>query len=94
MLKMRKGCTVPFPEKLEEGYTEAEHRIVANVSADKIAAVMEHFIRTRREPIFFILELPARREAESEVRTGETEHFHKDIYYIDPYPGANFARPV
>ncbi len=83
MLKMRKGCTVPFPEKLEEGYTEAEHRIVANVSADKIAAVMEHFICTRREPIFFILELPAKREAESEVRTGETEHFHKDIYYID-----------
>lgn len=83
MLKMRKGCTVPFPEKLEEGYTEAEHRIVANVSADKIGAVMEHFIRTRREPIFFILELPARREAESQTQAGEATRLHKDIYYID-----------
>ena len=54
---MRKGCTVPFPEKLEEGYTEAEHRIVANVSADKIAAVMEHFIRTRREPVLSLIHI-------------------------------------
>lgn len=36
MLIMKKGCNVPFPEKLEEGYFISGNQMIANISADKI----------------------------------------------------------
>lgn len=83
MLELRKGCKVPFPEMLEEGYKTFGNMIIANVSADKIKAVMAHFICTHPEPIFFILELPANQHDEAEIQPGVVAAFHKDIYYID-----------
>lgn len=83
MLKLRKGCRVPFPERLDEGYRMADGCILANVSADHIIAVMERFIRSHGEPLFFILELPAKQHEETELRPGIVGAFHKNVYYID-----------
>ena len=79
MLKLRKGCKVPFPEKLQEGYTRNGRQITANVSADKIAQIMMHFIKLHDEPMFFILEIPSNLKDEAEIANVR----HKDIYYID-----------
>ncbi len=38
MLVLRKGCAVPFPEKLSEEYMVMDHRILANISADMTCA--------------------------------------------------------
>lgn len=83
MLVLRKGCKVPFPEKLCEGYMLLNNKIIANISADKVRTVMEHFIGIHDEPIFFILELPSKLDDEKETRPGILEKTHKDIYYID-----------
>lgn len=83
MLILRKGCTVPFPEKLEEGYCVSDGYIIANVSADKIEEVMAHFICMQQEPVFFLLELPSKQDDEKEVRPGAVNELHKDVYYID-----------
>lgn len=83
MLKLRIGCHVPFPEKLAEGYMLNRNQIIANVSADKIMDLMEHFICIHNEPIFFILELPSKQDDETEIRPGIVEKLHKDVYYID-----------
>lgn len=83
MLILRKGCKVPFPEKLSEEYMLTGRRITANISADKIKSVMEHFINIHHEPLFFILELPAKKEDEEEIRPGVVEKLHTDVYYID-----------
>lgn len=83
MLEFRAGCQVPFPEQLREEYMIVDDQIVANVSASKIKSVMEHFICMHNEPVFFILELPARIDDEEEIRPGVVEKMHKDVYYID-----------
>lgn len=83
MLILRKGCKVPFPDKLAEGYQVGDNNIIANVNADKIKDVLEHFIRTHEEPLFFILELPAQKDAETEIRPGVVNKLHKDVYYMD-----------
>ena len=44
MLVLRTGCRVPFPEELFEEYMLMGNQIIANISADKIRTVMEHFI--------------------------------------------------
>ena len=83
MLVFRAGCKVPFPEKLFEEYMLTENQIVANISADKIRTVMEHFICIHEEPLFFILELPSKQYDEKEILPGVVEKLHKDVYYID-----------
>ena len=83
MLILRTGCKVPFPEKLSEEYMLADDQIIANISADRIKAVMEHFISIHKEPVFFILELPSKRNDEEEILPGVVDKLHKDVYYID-----------
>lgn len=72
MLKLRKGSIVPFPELLSEGYVYEEPCFTANVGADKLESLLEHFIAIHKEYIFFILELP-----------GTEEGIHTKVYYID-----------
>lgn len=83
MLKLRKGSKVPFPEKLSEGYEYDEPYFTANVNADNMETLLAHFIQIHNEPIFFILELPSKREDETEIRPGVVNKLHKDVYYID-----------
>lgn len=83
MLKLRKGNKVPLNEKLFEGYQRKENSIYANVNADKIIDVLNHFIVMHDEPLFFILELPTKLDNENILQPNVIECLHKDIYYID-----------
>lgn len=83
MLKMKKCCSVPFPEKLSEQYEIQENRIVANVGTDKIMNMMLEFIDMHDEWLFFILELPTNWNDEPKDENGELMGRHKDVYYID-----------
>ena len=83
MLKFKKGCKVPFPEKLFEGYTYTAPCFTANVDADKMEKLLESFIELHREPLFFILELPTNQADETEIRPGVVAALHKDVYYLD-----------
>lgn len=83
MLKLKDGCKIPFPEKLHESYMIEGNMITANIDINHIESVMQHFIVMHEEPIFFILELPAKADDETEIRPGVVETLHKDIYYLD-----------
>jgi len=83
MLHMIQGCKVPFPEKLSAEYVSEGNLITANVNAEDIEEIVKQFILMHKEPLFFILELPARLYDEVESRPGEIDTFHKDVYYID-----------
>lgn len=83
MLNMKKGCTVPFPEMLREGYQTEGNCIRANVGADKIRSVLEHFLAMRTEPVFFILEIPTNANDEETDENGVIQELHCDVYYID-----------
>lgn len=82
-MKLKSGCKVPFPDKLEEGYMVMGNQIIANVDIDNIKGIMQHFIVMHKEPLFFILELPASLNDETETAPGIVEKLHKDIYYMD-----------
>lgn len=82
-MKLKSGCKVPFPDKLEEGYMVMGNQIIANVDIDNIKSIMQHFIVMHKEPLFFILELPASLNDETETAPGIVEKLHKDIYYMD-----------
>ncbi len=83
MLKFRKGCTIPFPEKIHEEYEINDNCIIANIDADKIENLLLDFIKMHNEPLFFILEIPSKQYDETEIKPGIVESFHKDVYYID-----------
>ena len=84
MLKLTKGYSVSKPELLEEGFMQtSDVSIIANVDADKIKDVLQHFIVLHEEPMFFILELPVTSDREEEIAPGVVGETHKDIYYID-----------
>mgnify|MGYP003446803269 FL=1 len=83
MLNMIKGCKISHPERLKSQYELATDNITANVDADKIDEILQHFISMKDEPLFFILELPSNAADEDEIRPGVVENLHKDVYYID-----------
>ena len=53
MLKFRKGCTVPFPEKIHEEYEINDNSIIANIGADKIEALLSDFIKLHNDENYF-----------------------------------------
>ena len=79
MLKLKRGCTVPFPEKLKEEYEVNGNWIAANINAEKFLNLLLYFINIHDEPMFFILEIPTNRQNEKL----ENGVYHKDVYYID-----------
>ena len=81
MLNLVKGHRVSLVENLFESFTKlTEHHLMANVHAEKILEVFQHFIAIHDEPLFFILELPVSIDREKEIAMNE---LHKDVYYID-----------
>lgn len=73
MLELKECCKVPFPEKLFEHYEIKENAIYANVNASKVLDMMKRFVAIHSEPLFFILEIPAKQE----------EYPAIDVFYID-----------
>ena len=84
MLNLVKGHQVSLIENLFESFTKlTEHHLMANVHAEKILEVFQHFIVIHDEPLFFILELPVSIDREKVVAKNIIKESHKDVYYID-----------
>ena len=84
MLEMRKGFSVAFADKLNEGYRSDGKFFTANVSEEKTLTLLENFIKLHEnEKQFFILELPTPETAEPKDESGKITVFHKDVYYLD-----------
>lgn len=73
MLQLKEGYKVPFPEKLYEGFEVYDNSIIANVNADKLEDVIQHFIVLQGGHLFFIHELPADSEQETKRRATKEE---------------------
>ena len=84
MLNLVKGHRVSLVENLFESFTKlTEHYLMANVHAEKILEVFQHFIGIHDEPLFFILELPVSIDREKVIEKNIINELHKDVYYID-----------
>ena len=84
MLNLVKGHRVSLVENLFESFTKlTEHHLMANVHAEKILEVFQHFIVIHDEPLFFILELPVSIGREKVIAKNIIKESHKDVYYID-----------
>ena len=83
MLNMIKGCKIHDPSLLYEGYMLDGDYFTANVNAEKIEALIEHFIQLQTDRIFLILEIPTNAKDEVEIRPGIFEAMHMDVYYMD-----------
>ena len=84
MLNLVKGHQVSLVENLFESFTKlTEHHLMANVHAEKILEVFQHFIVIHDEPLFFILELPVSIDREKVIAKNIIKESHKDVYYFD-----------
>lgn len=83
MLNMVKGCKVYDPSLLCEGYQRTETGYVANLNAENIRPVVEHFISLQDEWIFLILEVPTNARDETAIESGVIAAMHMDVYYLD-----------
>ena len=84
MLNLVKGHQVSLVENLFESFTKlTEHHLMANVHAEKILEIFQHFIVIHDEPLFFILELPVSIDREKEIAKNIINDSHMDVYYID-----------
>ena len=84
MLNLVKGHRVTLVENLFESFTKlTEHHLIANVHAEKILEIFQHFIVIHDEPLFFILELPVSIDREKVIAKNIIKESHKDVYYID-----------
>ena len=84
MLNLVKGHQVSLVENLFESFTKlTEHHLMANVHAEKILEVFQHFVVIHDEPLFFILELPVSIDREKVIAKNIIKETHKDVYYID-----------
>ena len=83
MLEMKRGCTVPQNKLLQEQYEWDGKVMVANVDASRILRVMQQFIAMQDEALFFFLEIPATRQQEEALQSGESNALHKAVYYLD-----------
>lgn len=81
MFNFKKGCEVPFPEKIFEEYEKTEYGYISNVSVEKTIDVLKDFIRLQDDLVFFFLELPTNLNDETEKDRAAS--FHKDVYYMD-----------
>ena len=82
MLELKKGCKVPFPERLSEGYKCKERAIFANVNASKVKDIMRDFILRQKEYILFILEVPTSESDEKKISSDGIKVFHQDVYMM------------
>lgn len=83
MLNMIKGCRVYDPSLLYESYQKTDIGFAANVNAEKIQPLFEHFIRLHNELCFVILEVPTSAKEETALSSDGTAPLHKDVYYLD-----------
>lgn len=80
---MVKGCKIHDPSVLHEGYQQTETGYIANVNAEKIQSLVEHFISLQDEWVFLVLEVPTNAKDEAEIQQCAFETMHMDVFYLD-----------
>ena len=90
MLHMIRGCRVPEPDALEEGFKQEDRSFYANLHAEHIEGAMRAFLLRQKEELFFFLELPATEEEERKLREKRDRQnrddeatLHRNVYYWD-----------
>ena len=90
MLHMIRGCQVPEPSLLFEGFQRMENGFFANVHAERIDPLFRAFLERQEEELFFFLELPTNQAEEKKLRDAWSAAgnkgdmpLHKDVYYWD-----------
>lgn len=83
MLRMKKGCRVPDPGILNEGYEVGGFRLLANVHADRIIPLISDFLDSYPGLYYFVLELPTPAYDEPKDENGDIIALHTDVYYLD-----------
>ncbi len=83
-----KGITVPFPDRLAEGYEvnarkSGGYHLLVNIDGTRLEHVFRDLVELVPDPGFLILETPCNEVKELELRTTDSDPFHRDIYYID-----------
>lgn len=82
MLKIVKGCKVPFPEKLNEEYEVfSDTTTYANINADKIKQVFVKFIEMQDEPMFFVLHLPL--DLDTQFNSSWQGSEEREYFFVD-----------
>ncbi len=76
------GVTIPFPDKiLEEYQTFKGESIFANVSYEKLSALVTDFYKALSEPLFFVMQLPL--SIYEENKMGFRKIVHQEVLYLD-----------
>ncbi|RPI79587.1 MAG: hypothetical protein EHM45_02330 [Desulfobacteraceae bacterium] len=83
-----KGISIPFPEKINEGFeiklTDQSHtHITANISANKIDFVFTKLVSLVIPLGFFVIEIPTNQKDEKDLRKSDNDPCHRDVYYLD-----------
>lgn len=79
------GVTIPFPERVGEGYRITDGAVRASVSFEKLDAVIREFISLIEEPMFLALHIPLPEGATEEMSVyGEgTGSVYEQVMYLD-----------
>lgn len=91
--QLAKGVQVPNLDGIYECY-EVIRRIrpsdgqpydsfAINISIDKLRPLLKCFCENLEEPCFFLCEVGASQEEETELRKSESAPFHRNVYYKD-----------
>ncbi|MGW8114001.1 hypothetical protein ACVS9P_02260 [Caproicibacterium sp. NSD3] len=82
MFQTAPGVTIPFPNKILEKYQIFKgESIFANVSYEKLSALVTDFYRALPEPLFFVMQLPL--SIYEENKMGFREIVHQEVLYLD-----------
>ena len=83
MFQTASGVTIPFPDKILEGYQVTDNGFLINLSFKKLRSFVDDFIDGLVEPLRFVLEIPLKKDEEDELRKSNTDPFHKKICSLD-----------
>lgn len=85
MFQTAPGVTVPFPDKILEEYQIFEgESIYANVSYERLSALVTDFYKALPEPLFLTMLLPL--SIYEEKKIGSDKTLHQEVLYLDGQP--------
>jgi hypothetical protein len=81
MFKTASGVSIPFPEKITEGFKRYETGFRCVISFEKLPPFFTEFYLGLDEPLFLILQVPFSQQ--EEIRHNEPDHLHEKVMYLD-----------
>jgi len=83
MLNFATGITLPYPDKIKEGFERQGNHITCNISFEKLEPLTREFLLMLQEPLFLILHIPLSQQEESEIPSDEYGTRHDKVMYLD-----------